>query len=270
MSEHAEEGVDEPWRFAPIGVARTIFREKYSIPRQPGLCPWATGTIELRRDDALRAALRGIEGFSHVWLVYVFHATGAASWRPTVRAPRLGGAEKVGVLASRSPHRPNPIGMSLVELLRVELHHPEGPRLHVRGVDLLDGSPVLDVKPYLPYADGVRGARTGWAQAPVPRHAVRFTPAASRSVRALEVHRPALRKLIRALLSLDPRPAYQQRKLPVGAPIALGTTWGFSVMDLEVHWEITTRGIVVRDVTPDRSAPTRGDDQAASSPASRR
>ncbi|MFO0624699.1 MAG: tRNA (N6-threonylcarbamoyladenosine(37)-N6)-methyltransferase TrmO [Polyangiales bacterium] len=250
MSEQRDNDPAAPWTFTPLGVARTVFREKYSIPRQPGLCAAARGTLQLRRDDALRAALKGIEGFSHLWVLYVFHATGAEAWRPTVRAPRLGGAQKVGVLASRSPHRPNPIGMSVVELLRAELDHPEGPRLEVRGVDLLDGSPVLDVKPYLPYADAVRRARVGWAREPVPRVAVRFTRTASAQVRTLEATRPELRALIRGLLSLDPRPAFQQRRLPVGAPAAQGTRWGFSVLDLEVRWEIAQGAIVVREVTP--------------------
>jgi tRNA-Thr(GGU) m(6)t(6)A37 methyltransferase TsaA len=248
VSEQRDNDPAAPWTFTPIGVARTVFREKYSIPRQPGLCPAARGTLHLRRDDALRAALKGIEGFSHLWVLYVFHATGAESWRPTVRAPRLGGAQKVGVLASRSPHRPNPIGMSVMELLRADLDHPEGPRLEVRGVDLLDGSPVLDVKPYLPYADAVRGARSGWAREPVARVPVRFARSASAQVRALEPTRPELRALIRGLLRLDPRPAFQQRKLPITAPAAQGTRWGFAVLDLEVQWEIAGGAILVRAV----------------------
>jgi tRNA-Thr(GGU) m(6)t(6)A37 methyltransferase TsaA len=248
VSEHRDGDPAAPWTFTPIGVARTIFREKYSIPRQPGLCPAARGTVHLRRDDALRAALRGIEGWSHLWLVYVFHATGATDWRPTVRAPRLGGASKVGVLASRSPHRPNPIGMSVVELLRADLDHPEGPRLEVRGVDLLDGSPVLDVKPYLPYADAVRGATTGWAREPIARAPVRFTRKASAQVRHFESTRPELRALIRGLLSLDPRPAFQQRRMPLTSPAAEGTRWGFSVVDLEVRWEVRAGGILVVEV----------------------
>jgi tRNA-Thr(GGU) m(6)t(6)A37 methyltransferase TsaA len=239
-----------PWTFAPIGVARTVFREKYSIPRQPGLCPHARGTLELDADPHLRAALRGIDGFTHLWVVYVFHATGSAGWKPGVRAPRLGGAQKVGVLASRSPHRPNPIGLSVVELVSARLDHPDGPRLDVRGVDLLDGSPVLDVKPYLPYADSVPRAGSGWAREEISRVPVRFTRAAAEAIRAREATHPELRGLIRDLLSLDPRPAFQQRKMPFGAPRSLGTRWGFAVMDLDVKWEITARGFCVREVLP--------------------
>lgn len=239
-----------PWTFAPIGVARTVFHEKYSIPRQPGLCPHARGTLELVNDPHLRAALRGVEGFSHLWVLYVFHATGSDHWKPGVRAPRLGGAQKVGVLASRSPHRPNPIGISVVELVAARLDEPDGPRLDVRGVDLLDGSPVLDVKPYLAYADAVPRTRAGWADAPITRVPVTFTRAASDAVRAYEAARPELRGLIRDLLSLDPRPAFQQRKLPFGSAAALGTRWGFAVTDLDVRWEITARGFRVREVVP--------------------
>jgi hypothetical protein len=169
-----------------------------------------------------------------------------------------GGAEKVGSLASRSPHRPNPIGISVVELLRADLDHPEGPRLEVRGVDLLDGSPVLDVKPYLPYADAVRGATTGWAREPVPRAPVRFSRKASRHVRVFEATRPELRALIRGLLSLDPRPAFQQRRMPLNSPAAEGTRWGFSVVDLEVQWEIRAGAIHVVDVFVPDDAPYFG------------
>lgn len=241
---------DAPWSFSPIGVARTVFRKKYSIPRQPGLCPSARGTLEFLPDPYIQAALRGIEGFSHLWVVYAFHATGSAGWKPGIRAPRLGGAQKVGVLASRSPHRPNPIGLSVVELIEAKLDHPDGPRLEVRGVDLLDGSPVLDVKPYLAYADSLPKARAGWAQEPLRRVSVRFSRAASRRARELEGELPELRALIRELLSLDPRPAHQQRNLPIGAPHAVGTRWGFTVLDQEVRWVITERGVEVVEIAP--------------------
>lgn len=243
---------DAVWSLSPIGVARTVFRKKYSIPRQPGLCPSARGTLVFRPDPDLVGALRGIEGFSHLWVVYVFHATGTKGWKPGIRAPRLGGAQKVGVLASRSPHRPNPIGLSVVELLAAHLDHPEGPRLEVRGVDLLDGSPILDVKPYLPYADSVPRARAGWAQEPVRRYKVRFSAGASRQARALEARLPDLRAMVRELLSLDPRPAHQQTKLPIAAPHAVGTRWGFTVLDHEVRWEITSTGALVTAILPPR------------------
>lgn len=249
-SLRAEASPFPPWSFAPIGVARTVFREKYSIPRQPGLCPHARGTLELRDDPHVRAALRGIEGFTHLWVIYVFHATGSDGWKPGVRAPRLGGAQKVGVLASRSPHRPNPIGISVVELVAARLDDPAGPRLDVRGVDLLDGSPVLDVKPYLPYADAVPHARAGWADAPITRVPVVFTRRAGDAIRARAETHPELRGLIRDLLSLDPRPAFQQRRLPFGSPQALGTRWGFAVTDLDVRWDITAHGFRVREVVP--------------------
>jgi tRNA (adenine37-N6)-methyltransferase len=115
-------------------------------------------------------------------------------------------------------------------------------------VDLLDGSPVLDVKPYLPYADAVRGATTGWAREPIARAPVRFTRKASAQVRHFESTRPELRALIRGLLSLDPRPAFQQRRMPLTSPAAEGTRWGFSVVDLEVRWEVRAGGIQVVEV----------------------
>lgn len=182
------------YNFEPIGVAHTCFKEKFGIPRQPGLVASARAVIKLRNEASLRGALSGLEGFSHLWLVFVFHENGLAAgrtWKPSIRPPRLGGARKVGVLASRSPHRPNPIGLSVVRLDKVIAAAKGGPELHVSGVDLLDGTPILDVKPYLPYADSVPAARAGWADEPIERVEVAFDQAA---LSALRDHgRPELR-----------------------------------------------------------------------------
>ncbi len=192
--------------FTPIGVVRSPYQEKFAIPRQPGLAK-VDATIELTPLYADPAAVEGLEQFSHLWVIFVFHAVEAqriGEWRPQVRPPRLGGNEKLGVFATRSTHRPNPIGLSVVELLRIDTN--DGVKLHIRGADLLDGTPVLDLKPYLPYADVIPDARAGFAPSAPARLQVRWcAPALS----AAQQHSAALQQIVEEVLSLDPRPAYQ-------------------------------------------------------------
>lgn len=135
----------------PIGRIRTEFPEKFGIPRQSGLVEELRAVVEFEREFRAPEAFRGLEGFSHLWLLW--HFTQSQGWSPTVRPPRLGGNQRVGVFATRSPFRPNPIGLSCVKLEKVDYTAPGGPVLLVRGADLLDGTPIFDVKPYVPLAD---------------------------------------------------------------------------------------------------------------------
>ncbi len=186
-----------------IARVRTPFAEKFGVPRQSGLAP-AQGTVIFEPDYRCADALRGLEGFSHLWLVWMFHQAVRKDWSPTVRPPRLGGNQRMGVFATRSPFRPNPIGLSCVELAGVELHTPEGPVLHVRGIDLVDGTPILDIKPYLPYCDARPEAAGGFtAGLDSPALAVSFPPA------LLEQIPPVHRSGLLAVLAGDPRPRYQ-------------------------------------------------------------
>lgn len=242
------------FHFDPIGYLESCFKEKFGIPRQPGLVTQATGILKLRDDPDLRTALRSLDGFSHLWLIFVFHKHGSRNWKPSIRPPRLGGAQKVGVLASRSPHRPNPIGLSAVELKRVDLDAEGGPELHLRGVDLLDGTPVLDIKPYIPYADSIPEAKANWAQDPIRRTPVEFTPQAE-SALARKIAEPQhsrgdsnLRELIVEMLGLDPRPAFQKRRMPPGSSEAEGTHYGFKLFDFDVKWTIQNGIFVVQDL----------------------
>jgi tRNA-Thr(GGU) m(6)t(6)A37 methyltransferase TsaA len=194
------------FHFAPIGVVRSCFREKFGIPRQPGLASAARATLELLPPYNQPAAVRGLEGFSHLWLVFAFHGIPAGRWQPTVRPPRLGGNRRLGVFATRSTFRPNPIGLSAVKLERIATDHGKVV-LHLAGVDVLDGTPVLDIKPYLPYADCIPTATGGFAtEVPPSGLAVEFSPAAAAFCAALPVGDP--RELITQLLRQDPRPAY--------------------------------------------------------------
>ena len=146
-----------------IGHIRSQFPTKFGIPRQSGLVGALRAQVVLEPEFRVPEAFRGLEGFSHLWLVWVFSESRREGWSPTVRPPRLGGNRRVGVFASRSPFRPNPIGLSCVTLERVDLDTPGGPVLTVGGADLLDGTPVLDIKPYVPMADCQVGAVGGFS-----------------------------------------------------------------------------------------------------------
>jgi tRNA (adenine37-N6)-methyltransferase len=195
------------YRFQPIGILRTPFKEKFGIPRQPGLIPQVEGVLELLPPFADPAAVEGLDGYSHLWVEFVFHRHLGQGWQPRVRPPRLGGNRRVGVFASRSPFRPNPLGLSLLELREVQADG-RGVRLRLGGVDLLDGTPVLDIKPYLPYVEGLPKARGGIApEAPPAALGVRFLEAAEQALGARS-DGDRLRGILVALLAADPRPAY--------------------------------------------------------------
>lgn len=186
----------------PIGIVRSCFGGKFGVPRQPGLCPSAWGELVFEPEFRQAEALRGIEGFSHLWLIFGFHLTAAGGWSPTVRPPRLGGNERVGVFASRSTFRPNGLGLSLVKLEGVEKGDGQGSVLLLGGIDLVDGTPVFDVKPYLPYAEAPAGARGGFAGEAPARLEVLAEGAAGFG----RLPERAKQVIIEAL-ALDPRPA---------------------------------------------------------------
>ncbi len=191
----------------PIGILRTCFGGKFAVPRQSGLCPSAWGTLEFFEKYRSVEAVRGLEGFSHLWLIFGFHETVEKGWRPTVRPPRLGGNERVGVFASRSTFRPNGLGLSLVKLDRIDFESSEAPStplIHVSGVDLIDGTPIFDIKPYLPYVECLPNAAAGYAAEEISRFAVEIDATAMAEFEALEVRS---RQVIREVLSLDARPA---------------------------------------------------------------
>lgn len=188
----------------PIAHIRSDFREKFGIPRQSGLVEALRAAVVFEPPYRVREAVRGLEEFSHIWLIWEFSRARREGWSPTVRPPRLGGNRRVGVFASRSPFRPNGLGLSAVRLEGVELDGPLGPVLRVAGADLLDGTPIYDVKPYLPYSDAIPAAAGG------------FTGRAER--RPLEVDCPAglldalpadKREALLGVLAADPRPSYQ-------------------------------------------------------------
>lgn len=180
------------------------FQEKFGIPRQSGVVEAALSEIVFEPAYRSAEALRGLEGFSHIWLIWAFSASAGKGWSPTVRPPRLGGNTRVGVFASRSPFRPNPLGLSAVKLEEIVLQSPEGPLLRVSGADLLHGTPIFDIKPYLPYADCIPQATGGFAGAkPLPRLEVHAAPEVLQGLPAGKW------ETLREVLALDPRPSYQ-------------------------------------------------------------
>ena len=232
--------MEAEYNFKPIAMIRSCYGEKFGIPRQPGMVRSAKATLELLPPFNTEETLRGLEAFSHVWILFVFHQSARNEWKATVRPPRLGGNERVGVFASRSNFRPNPIGLSVVELLAVE-----GTTLQLSGGDFLDGTPVLDIKPYLPYVDSVPDAYGAFAEnAPATVNRVEFTPEAAYAVKELEnEERPALRQIICDMLAYNPRPAYQNDD-----PERI---FGTRLFDLEVRWKQAGTSITVQEIFPD-------------------
>ena len=215
---------------SPVGILRSCFKEKFAIPRQPQLAPAARGVLELLPPFDSAAAVDGLEQVSHVWLLFLFHQALEEQPRLKVRPPRLGGNRAIGVFASRATHRPNGIGQSVVKLERVEAG-----RLHLSGIDLLDGTPVLDIKPYVPYADRVPEAHNAIADAAPPAIAVDWEGTALEQARAqaLRLDEPVI-ELIEQCLAQDPRPAYQtptpERR------------YGVRFWDLQVRWHYPAPG----------------------------
>ena len=219
-----------------IAEIRSDFPTKFGIPRQSGLVPELEATVVFRPEYRVPEALRGIEGYSHLWLLWEFSETRREGWRPTVRPPRLGGNRRVGVFASRSPFRPNPIGLSCVRLLGVEQHPQWGTVLRVAGADLMDGTPLYDIKPYLPHADCHPEATGGYsAEGPAPAVAVVTPPEGEAQIP------PRHRAALRAVLAQDPRPAYQQDA---------GRVYGFCYAGLEVRFTVEGGVLTVCGVFP--------------------
>lgn len=226
----------------PIGVIRSPYKEKFAIPRQPGLVS-ASGELHLYPPYHQIDALRGLEGFSHLWIIFIFHQAQTTGWKATVRPPRLGGNRRVGVFASRSPFRPNPVGLSLLALNGIRRRN-QHMILELGGIDLLDGTPVLDIKPYLPYCEAIPSAHSGYArQAPPPAMAVSFTPLVLEQLAAFKADYPHLLRLISEVLSQDPRPAYRHHE-------TTGRCYAMWLYDFNICWRITDEGAQVFSLQP--------------------
>ncbi|MCP4789550.1 MAG: tRNA (N6-threonylcarbamoyladenosine(37)-N6)-methyltransferase TrmO [Gammaproteobacteria bacterium] len=220
----------------PIAYIESDFKEKFATPRQPGLVPAAQGRVVLQAPFNQADAVQGLEEFSHIWLIFGFHATAQQGWKPKVRPPRLGGNAKLGVFATRSTFRPNPLGLSLVRLKKVSTQKEIC--LHVEGADLIHGTPVYDIKPYLPWVESQPYALSGFAvddqTIDLP---IQYAPQA---VAAL-ANESSLQTLIEQVLRHDPRPAYQQDPQRV---------YGCHLQNVNVQWQVLADHILVNSITP--------------------
>ena len=234
----------------PIGTVHSPFKEKFGTPRQPGLVN-AQCSIELLPPYNQMDALKGLEGFSHIWVSFIFHRAirdpqsnpqfnpQPNKWQPTVRPPRLGGNEKIGVFASRSPFRPNNLGLSVAKLIDIE---QRGKKLfiHVEGLDIIDSTPVVDIKPYIPYVDAIPDASEGFATgAPEKKLEVEFTQQAEQQLKKIE-NAENLRRLIIDVLELDPRPAYKQSEQK--------GDFGVRLEDYNIRWKVTGNSVCVMEL----------------------
>ncbi|MDP9499776.1 tRNA (N6-threonylcarbamoyladenosine(37)-N6)-methyltransferase TrmO [Bisgaard Taxon 45] len=217
----------------PIGLIHTPYKEKFSVPRQPDLVQDGTGIIELLPPYNQAEAVRGLAQFSHLWLIFQFDKVPTGKWRPTVRPPRLGGNQRVGVFASRSTHRPNPLGLSKVELRRVECQNGKV-RLHLGAVDLVDGTPIFDIKPYLAYADSEPLAQSGFAQQkPLPKLKVTLSEIAQQQCQKIEEKRPHFTRFVSDVIAQDPRPAYQHKQQQT-------RIYGIRLHEFNIRWQMET------------------------------
>lgn len=221
--------------FEQIGVIRSPYKEKFAVPRQPGLVADGGGELHLLPPYNLADAVRGLEGFSHLWLLFVFHQTMEGGWRPTVRPPRLGGNARMGVFATRSTFRPNPIGMSLVELKGIRCQKSRV-ILDLGSLDLVDGTPIVDIKPYLPFAEALPDAVAGYAQqAPEADMPVFFTSDVQQQLAGLDKKYPNIARFIQQVLAQDPRPAYRKGE-------DAGKSYAVALLDFNVRWRVTEQG----------------------------
>ncbi len=220
----------------PIGVIETPYKEKFAVPRQPRLVPEAKARVKLLGAANSPEAVRGLEQFSHVWLLFLFDQNLEAGWKPTVRPPRLGGNERIGVFASRSTFRPNGIGMSAVEVKGVT---KQGDQIYLDlgSVDLVDGTPIVDIKPYIPYSDSISEAQGGYADREPEKSQVTFSAQALATIENRS-DTDYVRSVIEQVLAQDPRPAYKKNK-PDDKEYAV------NLFDLNVKFTATSNLITV-------------------------
>ncbi|MCD8046486.1 MAG: tRNA (N6-threonylcarbamoyladenosine(37)-N6)-methyltransferase TrmO [Clostridiales bacterium] len=222
-----------PTELRIIAHIHTDFPEKFGIPRQSGLIPELTGTIVFEPEYRSPEAVRGLEGYDYIWLLWGFEGTERESWSPSVRPPRLGGNQRMGVFATRSPFRPNPIGLSSVKLDRVEIGE-QGPVLLVSGVDMRDNTPIYDIKPYIPYADSHPQARGGFpSQIEDDSLEIEFPDS------LLERIAPEKRHALIEVLRQDPRPRYQNDP---------GRVYGLAFGPCDVQFSVEGKCLRVVDV----------------------
>lgn len=222
-----------------IATIKTDYRTKFGVPRQSGRISGVFGRIVFEGQYRRTEAVRGLDGYSHIWLIWEFSELADApkngeGWRPTVRPPRLGGNKRVGVFATRSPYRPNPIGLSSVKLVGIDYDCPEAPVLIVEGADLIDGTPIYDIKPYLPTSDCHPDAVGGFADE-VAGHYLTVTIPNECEVKIADEHKA----IVKAILADDPRPSYQHDPERI---------YGFVYAGYEIKFRVDNDDLTVTDI----------------------
>lgn len=221
--------------FSTIAKIHSPYKEKFAVPRQPGLVPSGKAKIEILPPYDDINAFSDLEGFSHLWLVFIFHKNEEdKGWSPTVRPPRLGGNKRTGIFATRSPNRPNPIGLSLVEFHGISQSHGKI-FLNVSNIDLVDQTPIIDIKPYLPYADSKPHALASFAQTdPDQSLDIEFSECSQKQLSKLKDKYPTLEQLITEVLQQDPRPAYKKNKPD-------NKIYSVYLSDFNIQWQTTDK-----------------------------
>lgn len=222
----------------PIAHIHTAFPEKFGIPRQSGLVSSLQASITFEGECKNPDCIRDLQSFSHLWLIWGFSAHKKSGWSPTVRPPRLGGNVHTGVFASRSPFRPNPLGLSSVRLDRVDLQDPRGPVLYISGADLMDGTPIYDIKPYLAFTDSHPDASASFTA-----QALRHTLSVHCDQAFLSLLSPKRQEALLEVLSLDPRPAYQSDPARI---------YGMSFDQFTIRFTVDGQDLYVREILPGR------------------
>jgi len=239
------------FNFKPIGFIRSAFKEKFGLARQSMMISHSVGVLKLNDDPQFKLAVADLENFSHLWVIFVFHFHFDDTWRPSITPPRVDGPKKVGVFASRSPYRPNPIGMSALKIERIDIDAPGGVEIHLSGLDLLDGTPVLDIKPYLPYADRIEEANSGWVPPETKKYPVSFSEKSLEKIQEwTTASNPHLKEFLIQVLELDPRPTSLRRHYPIEKITPQRRLFGFRMMNFEIKCEIREGGIHVLDLLP--------------------
>jgi len=217
-----------------IAHIKTDFTSKFGLPRQSGLIKEISGKIVFEKEYRVVEALRGLEDFSHIWILWEFSEAKRETWSATVRPPMLGGNKRMGVFATRSPFRPNPIGLSAVKLEKIDFHDSEGPVIYVSGSDLMDGTPIYDIKPYLAFADAITEASGGFTENLADRTLEVCFPKD-----LLKIIPEEKQKTLCSVLKSDPRPSYQNDPERI---------YGFNFAGFEISFKVENKTIIVLDV----------------------
>lgn len=242
----------ESLTFNPIGVIHSPYKEKFGVPRQPGLAPSIISRLQLLPSYCDPFIVDGLEQYSHLWVIFHFNQVAGQGWKPRVRPPRLGGNRQMGLFATRTMFRPNPIGLSVAEIEAIEQKNGEI-SIFLRGLDLVDQTPVLDIKPYIPYVDAIAEATAGeFASTPTIKGSVRFSEEAECGIERELAKMPYLRRQIEEVLQQDPRPAYRRDE-------SERRVYGLTLHHLNIRWCADDAGFRVESISRSETLPEKED-----------